>query len=342
MLLWGNQYSKRDIQAFCGDSSQFFGVRKAVLDDGPGRGMRCWEIRTGAGLSFAVLPDRGMDIGWCEYQSIPVAFISKTGPVAPSLCEYGGNRFLRGFTGGLLTTCGYTHMGAACTDNGEELGLHGRASMLAADHTSAAGVWVDDDYLITISGLTREASTLGENLQMHREIRVKCGENKINILDRVENCGFSVQPLMLLYHFNFGHPLLGPHAKFHTSHATQVKARDSDAQSGIDHCQTFGPPTPGYKEQVFYHSFPEVPSSSVFAGLVNPQIGLSVKIGFDLKELPYLIQWKQTGQGDYVCGIEPATWYPEGRSAARERGELTFLQPGESKRFHTEVSFAEC
>jgi hypothetical protein len=46
--------------------------------------------------------------------------------------------------------------------------------------------------------------------------------------------------------------------------------------------------------------------------------------------LPELIQWKQVGQGAYVLGLEPANCRPEGRSAARQRGKLVELAPGES------------
>ena len=337
MNLWGREYTKREIQKFSGDTTQFFGLRKTVIDDGPGRGMRCWEVTTGAGLSFSVLPDRGMDLGWCNYKSIPIGFISKTGLVAPSLCEYGGNLFLRAFMGGLLTTCGFTHMGAACIDDGQALGLHGRAGMLVADNTKAEGYWQEDEYTIILSGSMREASVLGENLQMNRTIRVNCGANIISIVDMVENCGFTRQPLMLLYHFNFGHPLVGPNTKLITSETTHVRARDWNAESGLSHYDSFEVPTPDYKEQVFYHTYSGLSGPIAFAGLTNNDVGLSVKISFNLDELPYLIQWKQMGEGDYVCGIEPATWYPEGRAAARERNELIYLEPGQTRKFQLDI-----
>ena len=47
------------------------------------------------------------------------------------------------------------------------------------------------------------------------------------------------------------------------------------------------------------------------------------------------------GQGDYVVGLEPATWYPEGRSQARERGELEFLKPFEKRKFHIELGIID-
>jgi hypothetical protein len=320
--------------------SQVCGVRRAVLDDGPARGMRAFDVRTGGGLTFTVLPDRGLDIGWCHYNDIPIGFTSKTGVVAPALCEYDGTGFLRGFTAGLLTTCGYTHMGAACVDEGKTLGLHGRATMLPSDHTTADEYWDGDDYILRISGMMREAAVFGENIQLRRVITAKTGENKIQIHDTVENCGFEPQPLMLLYHFNFGHPLVGSEAKMITSDCAGVIPRDDTAKAGLEQCREFQSPAHRYAEQVFYYDLIPEQDGTVSAGLHNPALNLSAAVRFKKNELPYLIEWKQMGEGDYVCGIEPATWKPEGRDKAREQGELMIIEPEDQKEFHLEIDIS--
>jgi hypothetical protein len=342
MRLWNRDYTKNELMKHIGDMSQVCGVRRTVLDDGPGRGMRAFDVRTGGGLAFTVLPDRGLDIGWCHYNGTPVAFISKTGAVAPGLCEYPGSGFLRGFTGGLLTTCGYTHMGAACVDNGAPLGLHGRGTMLASDRTTADEYWEGDEYVIRISGLMREAAMFGENIHLRRIITTKAGENRIWIHDSVENSGFEPQPLIMLYHFNFGHPLVGSETKLVTSGSSTVTPRDEAALSGLDRCYFFEPPSHRYEEQVFYHDLVPTGDGSVFAGLYNPAVDTSVTIHHKKSELQYLVEWKQMGEGDYVCGIEPATWKPEGRSKARESGELLMIEPGARRDFHLELCFSSC
>ena len=43
------------------------------------------------------------------------------------------------------------------------------------------------------------------------------------------------------------------------------------------------------------------------------------------------------GQGTYVVGIEPSTNRTSGRIPARESGELTILQPGETRRYDLEL-----
>lgn len=49
------------------------------------------------------------------------------------------------------------------------------------------------------------------------------------------------------------------------------------------------------------------------------------------------MQWKQVGQGTYVLGLEPANCLGEGRSAARERGTLVELAPGEVRSYALEM-----
>ncbi len=340
MKLWNNTYTKNELMRYVGDASQAFGIRRAVLDDGPGRGMRVIDVNTGGGLEFTVLPDRGMDIAWCRYKGLPMGFISKTGAVHPALCGYGGNQFLRGFTAGLLTTCGYTHMGSACTDEGQALGLHGRATQLPAAELNTEHRWEGDSCALRVIGFMREAAVFDENIKLSREISAQAGGSTIAIADTVENCGFERQPLMLLYHVNFGHPLVGPATRF-VANAQGMRPRDAEAEKGADSFAAFHAPRHGYAEQVFYHSLTQDADGRVAAGLHNPDLGVAANLRFYKSELPYFIQWKQLGEGDYTCGLEPATWYPEGRGEARRRGELTFIEPGETKRFRLEIEFAE-
>ena len=47
------------------------------------------------------------------------------------------------------------------------------------------------------------------------------------------------------------------------------------------------------------------------------------------------------GEGDYVVGLEPSNSLPEGRAAARERGQLVMLAPGETKEFEFTIGVVE-
>jgi hypothetical protein len=341
--LYGRELTKREIMKRIGDISQIAGARPYTLESGKARGVHAIDMKTGGGLNYTVLSDRGMDLAWADYNGMAISFISKTGVVSPTFFEPAGIGFLRSFCAGLLTTCGLTYMGAACEDEGRLLGLHGRASNTPAEDVCTSNEWEGDDFIMKVRGRIRESAVFGENITLTREIKSKLGENKLSISDTVENCGFERQPLMLLYHFNFGFPLLDSSTKL-VLPAGSVKSRDTEAEKGIDNCTEFSEPVHGYKEQVFYHDLHSKENGEITALLYNKNLGKS-GLGFYIKynkhQLPYFIEWKQTGESDYTVGLEPATWYPEGRSEARKRGELTYIEPGEEKRFEIELGLTE-
>jgi hypothetical protein len=341
--IYGKELSKLELMKRVGDISQIAGAKPYTLESGKARGIRTVDVKTGGGLDFTVLPDRGMDIAWADYKGIALSFISKTGVVSPVYYEPAGNGFLRSFYAGLLTTCGLTYMGAACMDEGKPLGLHGRASNTPAEDVCITNEWEADDFVMKVRGKIRESAVFGENITLTREITAKLGDNRLVISDTVENCGFECQPLMLLYHFNFGFPLLDSGTKLILPEGT-ASARDKEAEKGIDRLNEFSGPVHGYSEQVFYHDLIAKDHSEVTVSLFNKELGdsgLGVDLTYNSKQLPYLIEWKQMGEGDYVVGLEPATWYPEGRNQARERGELTFIEPGEVKKFEIGLQVSE-
>ena len=342
--IYGREYTKRELMKRVGDISQLAGARLCTLESGKAKGVSAVDVKTGGGLNFTVLPDRGMDIAWADYKGISLGYISKTGVVAPALNDFNGLEFLRSFYAGMLTTCGLTYMGAPCVDEGKPLGLHGKASNLPAEDLCVSNEWVKDDFVMKIKGRIREAAVFGENIALTREITAKLGESKLIIRDAIENCGYTAQPLMLLYHFNFGYPLLDGSTELILPGKSAVKARDAEAMKGINECKVFAGPIHGYAEQVFYHNPASTDDGKVTATLFNKALGsngLSVNLTFNKKQLPYFVEWKQIGEGEYIVGLEPATWYPEGRSEARKRGELAFIEPGEIKNVELEINVCE-
>ncbi|MEO0565240.1 MAG: DUF4432 family protein, partial [Chloroflexota bacterium] len=78
------------------------------------------------------------------------------------------------------------------------------------------------------------------------------------------------------------------------------------------------------------------------ARLLNPSLGISLTIRWTHDTLPHMFQWKMTGQGAYVLGIEPANSTAiEGRAVARERDDLPHLQPGESREYALSFEVSE-
>ena len=75
--------------------------------------------------------------------------------------------------------------------------------------------------------------------------------------DVIENRGFDAQPLLLLYHLNFGFPLLGPNARV-VGPIRRIEPRDEQARRdrGVEEALSFPEPVPGYQEKVFFHTLP--------------------------------------------------------------------------------------
>jgi hypothetical protein len=328
--------TRQELLGYVGDISQVGGVRLLTLADGTERGVRAAELRTAAGLRFTVYLDRGMDIGPAEYQGIPLAWISPTGPAAPSFYEPQGLGWLRTFHGGLLTTCGLTQVGPPGQDGGENLGLHGRISLIPACQISQGDEWYGDTYTFWIEGRMREVSVFGHDLQLRRRISARLDEPGLVIEDHVANMGSSPAPHMILYHINLGFPLLQASSRL-VAPSEEIIPRDEAAASGVDNCARFQPPTPGYSEQVFFHRMTADSDGFVRVTLVNDGLGLGLQLRYRQRELPEFTQWKQMGWGTYVLGIEPGNCRSEGRLAARQRGALVQLAPGQEVAYRVEM-----
>src|SRR5699024_10390923 len=112
---------------------QLGGIETAVLDNGAGRGSRIAWINTGGGLRFKVVLDRAMDIADAFYHQHSLAWISHLGITPPNPSVIYGAEWLNSFGGGLLTTCGLTHVGGPEEDAFGARGLHDRISQVPAE-----------------------------------------------------------------------------------------------------------------------------------------------------------------------------------------------------------------
>ena len=61
---------------------------------------------------------------------------------------------------------------------------------------------------MSITGIIKEYNIFGPNLELRRTISATLGQAEIRIKDEVINRGNTPVPLMILYHFNFGFPLV--------------------------------------------------------------------------------------------------------------------------------------
>lgn len=311
-----------------GRMEQIASIRRYVLDDGKGRGMRVMEVNNGSGLAFTVNVDRGLDIGQASFNGLPLAWMSRNGPVAPAFYNETGFEWLRTWPGGLLTSCGLVNVGGPNTTPEGEQGLHGRLDHTPAENVNTWSGWLDDAYVLEITGEIHHSKVFAENLVVSRHITAVLGAPAIAITDTVENCGYTEQPLMQLYHMNFGWPLVDACARL-VAPKHKVTPQNARAEEGLAEWDKMLAPVPGFAEQVFYHDLPADKDGYATMRIKNPDLGIALAVSFRKKELPYLVQWRMMGQGEYVTGLEPANCYPEGQTAFGKRGLLRRIKPGE-------------
>jgi hypothetical protein len=322
------------------DMRQFIDFRESTLPNG----MRIIDCYNSSGLTFTLLPDRGLDIWTAHYKGIPLTWISQGSPHPP---DYGQD-WLRQFNGGLLTTCGLTHVGPPEVDDitGERRDIHGNFTRL---RTEVHGLfedptrWYGDTdrpaWLASSLGFwakLSESRLFGEQLSVTREYSLALDQPTIILRDTVRNVGDVPSPLMLLYHFNFGFPLVREGTQLAVAHEA-VYPRDEAARNGFSTWSQYEAASPEYAEQVnFFH--PRLIDGHGIAFLYNENFGIQLTWS---NTLPYLTQWKNTRQGIYVCGVEPGNCIPEGRNAARRNERLQMIEPGQEIEFSCTLTVRE-
>lgn len=324
------EFEKNEILARVGRMEQLASIRRYVLDDGKGRGMRAFEVSNASGFDFTVYPDRGLDVGPARYNGLPLTWMTRNGPVAPAFYDASGAEWLRTWMAGLVTTCGWLNVGGPCVTAEGAHGLHGRMDHTPAEEVNARARWnAAGEYELEITGKIAHARVFGENIVTSRTISTALGRPGLTLVDRTENLGASASPLMQLYHMNFGWPLVSEKTRLVApEHA--VTARDAAGDKGLAEWTTMPPPTADFAEQVLSHDLPADADGFCSVRIENPDFGRAVRLSFRKKELPYLVQWRQAGVGDYVMGLEPANCsQPVGQAEYAKTGLLKRIEPGE-------------
>lgn len=312
----------------CGHAApdQWCGLTRYQLLDGHENGVEIIEIRDGAGLRIGICPSRGLDIVFAESRGLNLTYRNPNGFIHPAF--YGADNFdwSRGAPNGLLTTCGLSSFGPPCEDKGEHFGLHDRISYIPAREVSAQtveGGW-------EVRGTLRQARLFGVNLRLDRAIRVEAQSGRVQLSDTLTNDGFEAAPAVILYHCNFGFPLVEAGARA-VIDAHKTWARDADCD--IQNWARIEAPQSGKAEEVFFH---QLSGERATVAVKNPARGVGVKLHYSPAQLPFFTQWKSMGAGNYALGLEPSNAPLASRAQLRASGELPFLEAGASQNFELE------
>lgn len=345
MKQWKANLDKDFLLKHMGSVSQLAGVKRYEFTDGRAKGVEAVDVVTGSGFDFTVMPGRCLDLAWARYRGIPIAYMSKADIAAPAYAEKDGMEWLRSFCAGLLTTCGFSNVGGPAEEERrifgmQQHGLHGRLANLPAYDVCCSGDWTEDGYVMKVSGKIRQSAVHGENLVLTRTITSKLGEKKLVIHDMIENEGHVDEPLMLLYHMNFGYPLLDANSRLVTN-SYGIRGADPTAEAELELCKQFHEPMHLRDERCYFHDLSCDENGMTEMALINDGLDLGVALRFSVKELPCLTEWKMLSEGEYVVGLEPGNTNPIGRLAAKERGTLEYIAPGEKKEVTIEMTILD-
>ena len=346
--LYGSKHTELSLAERAGSLTQFGGVRLVTLADGVERDMRLLLFNTGSGLQFSVLVDRAMDIAEVAHNGRAIGWHSPTGFRHPGLHEPEGENGLgwtRSFSG-FLSTCGLDHIlgpEEVPADNYNyprrktaKHGLHGRIGSIPARLTGYGERWVDGKCVLWAEGIIQQAALFGEVLQLHRRIEADLGGNEIRLSDKVVNAGFVATPHMFFYHINLGHPIVDEGSRLLAPIKDVVWA--SHEEAGLE-AQGVGyrrcpPPMRGFSEQVWQYDMAADAKGRVASAVVNDRLGFGIEIETSKSQFPCCYQWQNFQAGHYVMAVEPSTHHVKGNLFARSRGEMIWLQAGESRSYN--------
>lgn len=315
---------------------QPFSIEQKLLHGGKQEGSKILVLTSNNGLTITLSPTRGMNLLRVE------GFGSKMGwdspvkevvnPAFINLESRNGLGWLEGFNE-MMVRCGYEWTGHPVAADGQIYTLHGKAGNTPA---SQVEVEVADaaPHEIRIRGLVKESTFKKADLQTMTELRYVPGSNSFSLHDVLTNHADYPHDYQIIYHSNFGMPILEEGARFLAA-MSSISPFNDYAKDGLKTWQTYAGPTKGFDEMVFNIQPLAGEDHQTVAAVVNKAGDKGAAIQFDTRQLPVLTLWKNTDtvkQG-YVTGIEPGTSYAYPVTIEREQKRVKQLQPGASTQF---------
>ena len=305
---------KMKLLRHCGNLEQVAYARPVTYGDGRASDMKAILVKNGK-LEFSLLQDKCLDIGPLSYGGINMTLLSKPGLQGRNPYDTHGEESVRSIMGGAMFTCGFENIHGPRTVNGEEFPMHGRMRTTPMEKVGLDACFEGEDYVLTVKGEGREAALFGENLILRRQVRTVYGETTLYIRDEIENRTFKEDKLCFLYHFNTGFPFLEGGCRVLIPRV-ECMPRNEDAKQGLGKQFVMDDPVDNAPEQVFLYVPAADEAGNTFAAVVNDRLGLAMCIRWNVKEIPYLTQWKTIASGDYAMALEPCNVGFESREEA--------------------------
>jgi hypothetical protein len=235
-------------------------VRQVVLHGGKQEGVELVVLDNGK-LRITAVPTRGMGLLSVTQGDVRLGWDSPVREVVhPQLINLqgrGGLGWLEGFNE-FVCRCGLEYNGHPGTDRfvnnvGEEatmeLTLHGRAANLPASEVEVVAER-DPPYRVHLRGRVDERMFYGPKLELQTDLSAEPGSGAFRIADVLTNRGAAAQEFQVLYHANYGKPLLEEGARF-LAPVARVTPFNEHAAQGLAGYGRYDGPTPGFVEQVY-------------------------------------------------------------------------------------------
>ncbi|HXP97808.1 MAG TPA: aldose 1-epimerase family protein, partial [Telmatospirillum sp.] len=271
-----------------------FSVTKKTLHGGKQEGSTLITIDT-KDLQVSLIPTRGMNI--FEIKSGDVRYGWKSpvdeivNPAFVNLEMRNGLGWLDGFNE-MMVRCGFEWTGHPGRENDRLMSLHGRAGNTPA---SKVVVSIDDaaPHAIHVRGLLKENTFKLSALETWTDLSVTPGVKAVKIHDELTNNSDYDRNYQIIYHSNFGAPLLEEGAKF-AAPVKEISPFNDYAKKGLTDWQTYLGPTKGYDEMVFNLVPYADKDGRTVAMIHNKAADRGLAVRFDTKQLPVLTLWKNT------------------------------------------------
>lgn len=331
---------KREAYEKIGHPDQLMSYKEGVLTDGAGEGVRFVQVENGGNLSACIVPDRGMDLFQVRYKGKNMGYIAPCG--IRSNHDYDGmdDHFLYNWFVGQLTTMGLGNIGTAKRAYGEMQGLHGCQNNTAAENYSYERHISEEGMALTVKGTMREGGIFKGSLKRTREIRFWEGKDEIVVRDTVTNTGFLPREFALLYHINFGYPLLdaGTRVLLDTK---KVTPRTEEAARFADTWNRIEEPAVPYPERCYFHEVKSGRDGKSEYTIFNSRLGIGVRVTYPHDLLPYFCEWKMLGKGEYVLGMEPMNMPLDGPAPGEDGSQAPCLNAGESRTYEIVLDYVD-
>jgi peroxiredoxin len=326
------------------DCPASWSVRKYVLHGGQQEGVEVVEVNNGR-LSLTIVPTRGMSIQQVLMDDLRLGWDSPVkGLVHPKYINLNMRRglgWLEGFNE-YMVRCGLEFFGGPGTDEfidntGKKakmyLTLHGRIGNTPASQVEVV-IERQKPYSIRVRGRVDEASMHGPKLELWTEVMTVPGSSTFRISDKVTNRSSVEQEFGILYHSNYGAPLMEKDAQF-VAPVREVAPINEHSASDISTYNIYRAPMDGFAEQVYCLQLWADENDRTKVMLRNAASDKAVSMAFSVGQLPYFTLWKNpvAYEDGYVTGLEPGTGFPHNRSIERVFGRVPKLASHQSRLF---------